>query len=46
MLFTEMLPDAIQGADPFHVMKVANQKLDEYRRPRPMQNVTMGHRGR
>jgi transposase len=39
-----MLPDAIQVADPFHVVKLANQKLDECRRR--VQNETLGHRGR
>jgi len=43
-VFTEMLPDAIQVADPFHVVKLANAKLDECRRR--VQNLTMGHRGR
>jgi transposase len=38
------LPDAVQVADPFHVVKLANQKLDECRRR--VQNQTMGHRGR
>ena len=39
-----MLPDAVQVADPFHVVKLANQKLDECRRR--VQNETLGHRGR
>ena len=39
-----MLPDATQVADPFHVVRLANQKLDECRRR--VQNETMGHRGR
>jgi transposase len=38
------LPDAVQVADPFHVCKHANTKLDECRRR--VQNQTMGHRGR
>ena len=38
---TAMLPDAVQIADPFHVVRVANQKLDECRRR--VQNDTMGH---
>jgi transposase len=38
------LPDATQVADPFHVVKLANQKLDECRRR--VQNQTLGHRGR
>jgi transposase len=43
-VFDEMLPTAIQVADPFHVCKLANQKLDECRRR--TQNATLGHRGR
>jgi len=39
-----MLPDATQIADPFHLVKLANSKLDECRRR--VQNDTMGHRGR
>jgi hypothetical protein len=39
-----MLSDATQIADPFHLIKLANSKLDECRRP--VQNETMGHRGR
>ena len=42
--YATMLPRAIQVADPFHVVKLANQKLDEYRRG--VQNDTLGHRGR
>jgi len=42
--FTDMLPDATQVADPFHVVKLANSKLDECRRR--VQNETLGHRGR
>jgi transposase len=38
------LPDATQVADPFHVVKLANQKLDECRHR--VQNQTLGHRGR
>jgi transposase len=37
------LPHATQVADPFHVTKLANTKLDECRRR--VQNETMGHRG-
>jgi transposase len=44
VVFDTMLPDAIQVADPFHVVKLANHKLDECRRR--VQNETMGHRGR
>jgi hypothetical protein len=36
--------EATQVADPFHVTKLANQKLDECRRR--VQNETLGHRGR
>jgi transposase len=43
-VFDTMLPDAVQIADPFHVVKLANHKLDECRRR--VQNETMGHRGR
>lgn len=40
----ELLPKATQVADPFHVVKLANQKLDECRRR--VQNEVFGHRGR
>jgi transposase len=43
-VFDEKLPGATQVADPFHVVKLANTKLDECRRR--VQNETMGHRGR
>jgi transposase len=43
LAFTTMLPDATQVADPFHLVKLANQRLDEVRRR--VQNVTLGHRG-
>jgi transposase len=39
-----VLPDAVQIADPFHVVKLANTKLDECRRR--VQNELLGHRGR
>jgi transposase len=39
-----MLPDATQVADPFHLVRLAGQKLDEVRRR--VQNETLGHRGR
>jgi transposase len=42
--FDDSLPDAIQVADPFHVLRHANSKLDECRRR--VQNETLGHRGR
>ena len=43
-VFTTMVPDAVQVADPFHLVKLANTKLDECRRR--VQNETLGHRGR
>jgi transposase len=43
-VFDTMLPDAVQVADPFHVVKLANTALDECRRR--VQNDTLGHRGR
>jgi transposase len=43
-VFDTMLPDAVQVADPFHVVRLANAKLDECRRR--VQNDTLGHRGR
>lgn len=43
-VFDTMLPHATQIADPFHVVKLANSKLDECRRR--VQNDTLGHRGR
>ena len=43
-VFDAKLPDAVQVADPFHVIKLANTKLDECRRR--VQNETLGHRGR
>ncbi len=39
-----MVPDATQVADPFHVVRLANQVLDECRRR--VRNDTLGHRGR
>jgi transposase len=42
--FDDTLPDATQVADPFHLIKLANTKLDECRRR--VQNDTLGHRGR
>jgi len=42
--FDAMLPGATQVADPFHVVRLANAKLDECRRR--VQNETLGHRGR
>ena len=43
LAFTTMLPDAVQVADPFHLVKLANARLDEVRRR--VQNETLGHRG-
>lgn len=43
LAFTTMLPAAVQVADPFHLVKLANQCLDEVRRR--VQNETLGHRG-
>jgi len=42
-VFEAMTPQATLVADPFHVVKHANSKLDECRRR--VQNLTMGHRG-
>lgn len=39
----DSLPRAVQIADPFHVVKPANSRLDECRRW--TQNETLGHRG-
>ncbi len=44
LAFNTMLPSAVQVADPFHLVKLANTRLDEVRRR--VQNETMGHRGR
>jgi len=44
LAFDTMLPDAGQVADPFHLVKLANQRLDAVRRR--VQNETLGHRGR
>ena len=42
--FEVALPQAGQVADPFHVIRLANNSLDETRRR--TQNDTLGHRGR
>ncbi len=42
-VFTVMMPDTNQVADPFHVVELASTKLDEC--GRRVQNETMGHRG-
>ena len=42
--YDRVLPNALQVADPFHVIRLANQRLDEVRRR--TQNETLGHRGR
>lgn len=41
--FNDSLPDATQVADPFHVIKLANTRLDDVRRR--VQQDTLGHRG-
>ena len=38
------LPDAVPVADPFHLVRLAGEKLDVVRRR--VQNETLGHRGR
>jgi transposase len=43
-VFDTMLPDAVQIADPFHLVKLANSALDEVRRR--VQQDLLGHRGR
>jgi transposase len=43
-VFDDSLEHVTQVADPFHVSKHANSKLDECRRR--VQNETLGHRGR
>jgi hypothetical protein len=43
-VFDTMLPDATQVADPFHLVKLANAKVDEVRRR--VQNDTLGRHGR
>ncbi len=43
-VFDTMLPAATQVADPFHLIRLANDCLDECRRR--VQNETVGHRGR
>jgi transposase len=42
-VYNDSLPDTVQVADPFHVVKHASTKLDECRRR--VQNETLGHRG-
>jgi len=42
--FADVLPHVTQVVDPFHLVKLANSKLDECRRR--VQNETLGHRGR
>ena len=44
MAYDRVLPHAQQVSDPFHVIRLANQRLDEVRRR--VQNETLGHRGR
>jgi transposase len=43
-VFDTLPPEAVQIADPFHVVKLANFTLDEVRRR--VQNKTLDHRGR
>lgn len=43
-VYNEVLPHITQVADPFHVVKLANSKMDETRRR--VQNEIIGHRGR
>lgn len=43
-VFDTMVPTAVQVADPFHVVRLANTALDECRRR--VQNDIVGHRGR
>jgi transposase len=43
LTFDTVVPWAIQVADPFHLVKLANQRLDEC--CRLVQNDTLGHRG-
>lgn len=43
-VYNDSLPDAVQVADPFHVIKHSTGKLDECRRR--VQTETHGHRGR
>ncbi len=43
LAFDTILPAAVQVADPFHLVKLANQRLDGVRRR--VQNETLGHRG-
>ena len=42
--FDTMLPHAHQVADPFHLVKLCNQRVDQVRRR--VQNEQLGHRGR
>lgn len=42
--FNDTLEHVTQVADPFHLVKLANQQLDQCRRR--VQNETVGHRGR
>ena len=43
LTFDTVVPWATQVADPFHLVKLANQRLDECRRR--VQQETLGHRG-
>ncbi len=44
VVFDTMLPDAVQVAGPFHLVKLANTALDDCRRR--VHDDTLGHRGR
>lgn len=43
-VYDTMLPDAVQVADPFHVVRLGNACVDDVRRR--VQQQTLGHRGR
>ena len=43
-VYDTMLPDAVQVADPFHVVRLANKAVDDVRRR--VQQQVLGHRGR
>ena len=43
-VYDTMLPDVVQVADPFHVVRLGNRCVDDVRRR--VQQQTLGHRGR
>ncbi len=45
-VFDTMLPDAVQIADPFHLVRLANQRAPRRVPTQSTQNATLGHRGR